>query len=179
MFKIYYPHEYAESVFSLDYQKILDRGYKAVIFDIDNTLTHHGEDSTPEIDALFQKIHSIGLQSLLLSNNSKKRIERFIRNIDTLYVEEADKPNPSGFLKAIEILGFKKSEILYIGDQIFTDVYGANKIGLDNILVKYLRYPDEKKIGIKRNLEKIILYFYEKNKKYRHRLGDIYCEKGN
>lgn len=177
MLNSYFPHEYAESVFAINYQKLYEMGYKAIIFDIDNTLTHHGKDSTPEIDALFQEIHGIGLQTLLLSNNSKARIERFLKNIDSLYIEEADKPHTAGFLKAIEMLGIQKKEAIYIGDQIFTDIYGANKSGIDNILVRYLRYPDEKKIGIKRNLEKIILKFYRLSKKSRHRLGDILIQK--
>ncbi len=173
MLKAYFPYEYAESVFTIDYQKLYKMGYKAILFDIDNTLTHHGEDSTPEIDALFQTIHSIGFKTLLLSNNNKARIERFIQNIDTLYIEEADKPRTAGFLKAIELLKIEKSEAIYIGDQIFSDIYGANKSGIANILVRYLRYPDEKKIGIKRNLEKIILMLYRFAKKYQHRLGEI------
>ena len=54
MFKILYPFEYSESVFQIDYNKLYNLGYRGVIFDIDNTLVHHGEDSTPEIDELFQ-----------------------------------------------------------------------------------------------------------------------------
>ena len=86
MFKILYPFEYAESVFAIDYEKLYRKGYRAVIFDIDNTLVHHGEDSTEEVDELFRSIHRTGLKTLLLSNNDEPRIRRFMRNIDTLAI---------------------------------------------------------------------------------------------
>ena len=63
MLKKFYPYEYVESVFSIDYQKLYDKGYKGVIFDIDNTLVHHGEDSTREVNELFKVIQNIGLKS--------------------------------------------------------------------------------------------------------------------
>lgn len=179
MFKMLYPYEYVESVFSIDYNKLYNKGYKSVIFDIDNTLVHHGEDSTKEIDELFRFIQSIGLKTFLLSNNDEDRIKRFCRNIDSLYISDAKKPNIENYLKAIEMMNIKKEEAVFIGDQIFTDIYGANKSGIDNILVKYIRYSNETKIGIRRNLEKIILKFYEFSKPYQNRIGDILLSSNN
>lgn len=176
MLKNYYPYEYAKSVFEIDYKKLYNLGYKAIIFDIDNTLVHHGEDSTPEVDALFREIHSTGLKTILLSNNTDERIERFIRNIDTPYIYDAHKPDTSGFFKAIEMLGVKKEEAVVIGDTTFTDIYGANKSGIASILVKFLQHESETKIGKKRQLEKIILKFYGMNKSCRNRIGDIFKE---
>ena len=68
----------------------------------------------------------------------------------------------------------QKGETVFIGDQIFTDIYGANKCGIANILVKYVTAEEETKIGIRRNLEKIILTLYRITKLYQHRLGDIH-----
>ena len=67
MLKKFYPYEYVDSVFVIDYEKIFRKGFRAVIFDIDMTLVPHGEDSTPEIDALFKNIHATGLKTLLLN----------------------------------------------------------------------------------------------------------------
>jgi len=174
MLKVFYPHEYVDSVFAIDFNKIIKKGYCGVIFDIDNTLVHHGTDSTKEIDDLFQEIHSIGLKTLLLSNNNEERIQRFLKNIDSLYICDADKPNVANYLKAVEMLGIQKKEAIYIGDQLFTDIYGANKCGIDSILVKYMRYASETKIGKKRTLEKIVLKLYQRNKTYTKRIGDIH-----
>ena len=174
MFKVLYPYEYVESVFSIDYSKLYSKGYRGILFDIDNTLVHHGEDSTKEVDELFQTIHSIGLKTLLLSDNNEERIKRFLKNIDSLYICDAKKPNVTNYLKAVEMMNIKKEEALFIGDQIFRDIYGANRSGIDNILVKYMRYEEETKIGIRRNIEKIILKFYKRNKLCQNRIGDIY-----
>ena len=168
----FYPYEYVESVFVLDYEKIYRKGFRGIIFDIDMTLVPHGEDSTPEVDALFKKIHAVGLKTLLLTNNDEARVKRFIKNIDTPYICDAAKPNPAAYLKAVEVLGIKREEAIYVGDQIFIDILGANKAGLASILVKYVTAYEETDIGIRRRLEKIILKFYSWSNS-RRRLGDI------
>ena len=157
MIKNFFPHQHVKSVFDIDYKNLYSLGHRGVIFDIDNTLVHHGEDSTPEIDDLFKKIHQIGLKTFLLSNNDTERIERFIRNIDTRYIPDADKPKVDNYYKALEILKLKKSEVIFVGDQLFTDIYGANKCGISNILVDFLRHEDETNFGKRRLLEKYIL----------------------
>jgi len=177
MFKKFYPYEYAESVFHIDYEKLFKLGYEAVIFDIDNTLVHHGADSTPEVDALFREIHNTGLKTLFLSNNNVERIERFLKNIDSPYIPYADKPKTEKYYKAVEMLGVDKDKIVVIGDQLFTDIYGANRCGMACILVKFLRRPGETKIGKKRMVEKLVLYFYSKNRKMQNRIGDIFKER--
>ncbi|MCL2294947.1 MAG: YqeG family HAD IIIA-type phosphatase [Spirochaetes bacterium] len=174
MLKVFYPHEYVESVFSIDYNSLYRKGYRGIIFDIDNTLVHHGEDSTKEIDELFQTIHNIGLKTLLLSDNTEERVKKFLKNIDSLYIHDAKKPSVTNCLKAVEMMNIKKEEAVVIGDQIFRDIYGANKSGIDSILVKYMRYQNETKIGIRRNAEKIVLKLYELNKSYQNRIGDIH-----
>ena len=175
MFSRFYPYEYINSVFVIDYEKIFRKGFRAVIFDIDMTLVPHGEDSTPEVDALFKNIQAAGLKTLLLTNNDEARVKRFIKNIDTLYICDAEKPNPAAYLQAVELLGIKRNEAIFIGDQIFTDILGANKAGIANILVKYVTAYEETNIGIRRRLEKIILKLYSLSS-YKNRLGDILKE---
>lgn len=178
MLKLFFPYEYAESVFAIDYAKLQQKGYRGVIFDIDNTLVHHGEDSTPEVDSLMAHIQSLGLKTFLLSNNNDERIRRFCRNIDTPYICLADKPLPGNYCKAVDQMGISRKEAVFVGDQIFTDILGANRSGIPSILVKYLCYPQETKIGIRRNLEKIILFCYRFSGRYRNRIGDIYLQEG-
>ena len=173
MFHLLFPFEYVDSVFSIDYDKLFQKGYKGVIFDIDMTLVPHGADSTKEIDELFKTIHKAGLKTLLLTNNSEERVKRFITNIDTLYLCDANKPDRDGYVKAIEMMGIRKNEAVFIGDQIFIDIYGANRCGIASILVKYVTAEIETNIGIRRNLEKVILKLYGVTKIYQHRLGDI------
>jgi predicted HAD superfamily phosphohydrolase YqeG len=60
----------------------------------------------------------------LLSNNNEERVKRFLKNIDSLYICDAKKPRTTNYLKAVEMMNIKKEEALFIGDQIFTDIYG-------------------------------------------------------
>ena len=173
MLKKFYPFERAKSVFAIDYNKLYEKGYRGLIFDIDNTLVPHGKDSTPQVDELFVQIQKAGLKTLLLSNNDEPRVKRFLKNIDSLYICDANKPAKEGYIKALEMLGFDKEKTICIGDQVFTDIYGANRCGIPNILVDYIKKPGETKIGIRRHLELIVLKFYSLRKKYRHRLGEI------
>lgn len=176
MLKNFYPYNYIDSVFVIDYEKLYRKGYKALIFDIDQTLVQHGEDSTKEVDSLFAYIHDLGFKTLLLSNNSDERIRDFIENIDTLYIPMADKPNPEGYLKALDMLGTSCKETIFIGDQVFTDILGANRSKIPSILVKFLRHEYEKRIGKKRQVERLVLACYKLSKTYQNRLGDIYKE---
>lgn len=173
MFRLFYPYEYVESVFTIDYEKLYSIGFRGIIFDIDNTLVPHGADSTAEVDAFFRNIQKIGFKTLLLSNNDEERILRFLRNIDSLYIKDAEKPKTAGYLDAIRMLQMPKDKIVFVGDQVFTDILGANRSGLASILVKFIGYKTETKIGIRRNLEKIILRFYSWNRSACHRLGGI------
>lgn len=174
MLRLFYPCEYAESVFSIDYEKLYKMGYRGILFDIDGTLVPHGNDSTEAVDALFRTIHEAGLKTLMLSNNSEERIRRFLKNIDSLYIYDAGKPHTASYDKAVKMLDLRKEETLCIGDQIFTDILGSNKSGIDSILVKFLCHENETKIGKRRTLEMVILWFYSKSRRYRNRLGDIY-----
>lgn len=179
MFKLFYPYEYVDSVFAIDYNKLYKNGYRGIIFDIDNTLVHHGDDSTKEIDNLFKTIQSMGFKTLLLSNNNEERVKRFLKNIDSLYICDADKPNVTNYLKAIEMMNIKKEEAVFVGDQIFTDILGANKSNIASILVKFIRLESETKIGKRRHIENMILKFYKKNKNLQNRLGGICIKEAN
>lgn len=173
MLERWYPTAHVPSVFAIDYEKLAALGYKGILFDIDNTLVHHGDDSTPEVDALFRHIHSLGLKTLLLSDNSAARIERFNRNIRTLFIAEAGKPDPAAYRRACAMLGLPPEQVVCVGDQLFRDIRGANSAGLDSILVDFIRLPGETHYGKKRVLEKAILWFYHRDPRRRGRLDGI------
>ena len=76
------------------------------------------------------------------------------------YIYKAGKPNPANYRKAMEQMGTDVTNTIFVGDQIFTDVYGANRAGIRTILVKPIHPKEEIQIVLKRYLEKIVLYFY-------------------
>lgn len=172
MRRILYPYEWAESVFSIDYEKLYALGLRGIVFDIDNTLVPHGKDSTPEVDQLFRDLGAMGFKTLVLSNNSEERVLRFLANIDAPYVCNAEKPDPAGFLRAVELLGLPGEQVVFIGDTLFTDVVGANRCGFVSILVQYIKKPGERRIGIRRRLEKLVLWCY-RHSRYQRRLGGV------
>jgi len=162
--EIFYPDEYVESAYSIDYQKYFDEGYRGVIFDIDNTLVPHGAPADARAVELFQKLGKIGFKSCLISNNKESRVRMFNKDIATLYIFNAHKPSKRGFLDAVRLMGTDLETTLFVGDQLFTDVYGARRAGLHNILVKPIHPKEEIQIVLKRKLERIVLWSYRRSK---------------
>ncbi len=83
-----------------------------------------------------------------------------MKNIDTLFIAEAGKPSADGFLRALSLLGCGKDQAMVVGDQLFTDIRGANRAGLRSILVKYIGHEKREWKGFRRYLEAVILFFY-------------------
>lgn len=177
MLSLLFPDLYLDSVFSINYRDLYAAGYRGIIFDIDGTLVPHGADATEAIEALFREIQAIGFQTLLLSNNGVERIERFLKNIDSMYIANGDKPKTAGYTRAIEALALPKNEVVFIGDQLFTDILGANRSGIDNILVYFIPQPGETALGKRRTLEKMLLRLYCRLPRHKSRLENI-CTTG-
>ena len=93
----------------------------------------------------------------------------FNEEIQTNYIFNAHKPSTKNYKKGMEIMGTTTENTIFIGDQLFTDVYGAKRAGIRNILVKPIHPKEEIQIVLKRYLEKIVLYFYQKEKKNQKR----------
>ncbi len=163
----FYPDEWRESSYGLPYEEWYERGYRGIIFDIDNTLVPHGAPATKEAIRFFKKLRRIGFQTCLLSNNRKSRVEPFAEAVGSAYIANAHKPSTGNYLKACEVMGISRDEAVFVGDQLFTDVYGAKRSGIYQILVKPIHPKEEIQIVLKRKLEKIVLYFYRKDQRKR------------
>ena len=136
-----------------------------MIFDIDNTLVPHGAPADERAKKLFARLEKIGFQSCLLSNNQEPRVKMFNQDIQTNYIYNAHKPSTKNYVKAMEKMGTNKENTLFVGDQLFTDVWGAKRAGIRNILVKPIHPKEEIQIVLKRYLERIVLFFYKKEQK--------------
>ncbi len=162
MFQRFYPEQCAKSAYSINYQELYNKGFRGLLFDIDNTLVKHGEDATKEAIALFKQLKKLGFRLCLISNNQVERVERFNKDIQVQYIYNAHKPSRKNYLKAMELMGTDVSNTMFIGDQLFTDVYGASRAGMHNILVEPIDKKEEIQIVFKRYLEKVVLYFYRR-----------------
>ena len=170
MFKIFYPKRIADSAYAIDYEELYEEGYRGLIFDIDNTLVEHDADASPEAIELISRLRESGFKVCLISNNDKERVERFNRDIKTDYIYNGKKPLKKNYYKAMEKMGTNKNTTVFIGDQLFTDVWGANRVGLMTYFVKPISPREEVQIVLKRKLERIVLRFYRK---------DMMKDKGN
>lgn len=164
MIKNFYPKEDAESAYSIEYERLYENGYRSIIFDIDNTLVKHGAPATEEAIALVDRLRRMGFAVCFLSNNGEKRVGEFCDKVDAAYIYKAGKPKKKGYVAAMKLLGATMDQTISIGDQIFTDIWGANRSGIYTILVKPIDKKEEFQIVLKRKLEKIILHFYRKKK---------------
>ncbi|HHT97268.1 MAG TPA: YqeG family HAD IIIA-type phosphatase [Clostridiales bacterium] len=165
MFRKFYPKNYAESTYDINYQKLYQNGYRGIIFDIDNTLVEHGADANKKAIELFEQLKNIGFKACLISNNNEERVTRFNTDIKMPYIYNGKKPSSKNYIKAMEMMETNIDNTVFIGDQLFTDIYGANRIGMMNYAVKPISPKEEIQIVIKRKLEKIVYHFYFKHKK--------------
>lgn len=163
MFEMFFPDKYVASTYRIDFEKLYKEGYRGLIFDIDNTLVPHGESADDRAVALFSRLKEIGFRCCLISNNQEPRVKMFNRDIKVDYVYDAHKPSTKNYVKAMEIMGTDRSNSLFIGDQLFTDVWGAKRAGIRNILVKPIHPKEEIQIVLKRYLERIVLHFYKRS----------------
>ena len=164
MLKKFYPSEIAPSTYSIDFNKLYQEGYRGILFDIDNTLVEHGSDASKEAIELFQKLKEIGFQVCLISNNKQARVERFNQAVNVNYIYDAHKPSGKNYRKAMELMNTTSDNTVFVGDQLFTDVYGANLVGMRTFLVEPISPKEEIQIVLKRYLEKIVLFFYHRRK---------------
>ncbi len=156
-----YPGEYLESTYRIDFDKLYKNGYRGVIFDIDNTLVPHGAPADEQAISLFTHLKELGFSCMLLSNNKEPRVKPFAEAVGAQYLYKAGKPKPSVYRRAMQELETDTTNTLFVGDQIFTDVMGANLAGIRTILVKPIHPKEEIQIVLKRFLEKPIIGCYK------------------
>ncbi len=160
-----YPKEYVDSTYEIDFEGLYKKGYRGVIFDIDNTLVPHGAPADERAIAFFQRMHEMGYATLMLSNNKEPRVKMFCEAVNAPYIYKGGKPKIEGYHKAMEVMGTTVENTLFVGDQIFTDVWGANRAGIYSFLVKPIHPKEEIQIVLKRYLEKIVLFCYKRYKR--------------
>lgn len=150
-------HYKFQNVMEITPENLKNAKVKAILIDIDNTLSFHGsQEPYPGVQNWIKRIQGEGIPIIAISNNKKARIEPFANKLGLPFIEEGAKPLPNGFLKACKKLNVKPAETAVIGDQIFTDVLGGNIIGAKVFLTVPLGPDTDKFIKFKRFFEKYI-----------------------
>ena len=161
-----YPKEYLNSVKDITLDLLNKNNIKGLILDVDNTLISLDRKMPAGVADWAKKLKEKGRKSWILSNSHKiDTIDQVAKIIDVPYIFFAKKPLKSGFLRAKDLLKLDNENIAVVGDQIFTDVLGANRCEMFSILVKPIQEKDYLLTRIKRPLEKYIIKRYEKAKR--------------
>lgn len=164
MLECFYPDLYMSSTYRIDFERYYEKGYRGVIFDIDNTLVPHGAPADDRARALFKELQEMGMNTCLMSNNKEPRVASFAGEVGSGYLFKAGKPRRRGYEEAMKQMGTARQATLFVGDQIFTDIYGANRAGIKSILVKPIDPKEEIQIVLKRIPERMVLWFYKRGR---------------
>ena len=164
LFKNFYPDYTFERVENITYDLLSKLGIKLVLMDMDNTLIDSKGEYTKELKKWIKDIKGKGIKLYIVSNSfSEKTVKRIAKELGLQYFYKASKPSLKGFKKVCDNFpDIKKEEILMIGDQLFTDVWGGNRFNIRTILVKRVNKKEIILTRVKRPFERMILNHYYK-----------------
>ena len=163
MLSRFYPNEYCQSVFNIDYIRLREQ-FDTLIFDIDNTLAFYDvAEPTKELVSFFAGLSQKGFKICLLSNGREQRVKKFNEKLSLVFISHAKKPGQKGLVRALGLLAATADGAVIIGDQLFTDIWCGNRSGLHSILVRPLSDREEWFVKLKRIPEKLVLHFYRKS----------------
>ena len=152
------PNFLLDNIYCLTDDFLCKNNIRGIIFDIDNTLVGFTVKKPDEKIADFIKnLKDKGIKIAIASNNNQNRVSTFCENLDIPYVWRACKPLPFSLLKIKKMMKIKCKNIALVGDQVFTDVWGANICGMTSVMVDIIDTKETLLFKIKRALEKPII----------------------
>ena len=155
--EIYVPDIYQENIYKIDYEVLISRGIKCLIFDLDNTLIKIREiNVNDDIKKLFQKLKKKGFKILITSNSIKTRVKPIAEELKIDYISNCKKPNIERINEYIKTSKFGLDEIAIIGDSMMDDVVCGNTIGITTILLDQISKMEFPLARIRRIKEKRI-----------------------
>ena len=152
------PNCYVKDVYSINYEDLYQRGYHNIVFDVDNTLLPVNDTNVPQsLIELFEYLKNGGFNICVVSNNEEERVKYPADKLGVLYLSKANKPNKEAFDRALDILESGSNDTIMVGDQMLSDIKGANGYGLYTILVDPLEDKYDIKTGTSRVLQNIMI----------------------
>jgi hypothetical protein len=152
---LFRPTEALRTILDITPEMLGRMGIKALLLDVDNTLaTHNSPTPIMGLDKWISDMKAHGIKLIIISNNHAERVSGFAESIGIDYIAESAKPLPIGASKALKQLNLPKENICAVGDQIFTDILGANIFGIKSIFVYPIEFESSTPFKIKRFIEK-------------------------
>jgi len=137
------PDIYQKSIYTINYNKLKENGIKCLLFDLDNTIAPHSViEPTNKVIELFDNLKEMGFKIIIFSNAPYNRITPFKEKLCVDSCALCCKPSKRKFLKVLKIFNYDLSEVAIIGDQLFTDILGGNRVGITTILVNPISRND-------------------------------------
>lgn len=160
LFKLLFPKQHLESIFELDPDELRSLGIRGIIADMDNTLVPWNDRTVqPRLTRWLNGLKVEGFRLCIVSNNTADRGAQLARELDIPAFWYAVKPRRRAFRKALRELKLSAAEVAVIGDQIFTDVLGGNRMGLYTILVTPISDKEFIWTRLMRRFERMVLNY--------------------
>jgi len=157
------PDMYQKSIYAIDYKNLKKIGIKCLCFDLDNTLAPPMVHTpTTNCINLIEELIDMGFKVIIISNNTKKRIAPFKDGLKLDSMPLAFKPSGRPYKRILSKYGFDESEVAVIGDQLLTDIFGGNRMGITTILVNPKSRIDETTTKIIRPIERRVMKYLTK-----------------
>lgn len=160
---LFLPNYFVNHFSEITPDMLHEKGYQAVMIDLDNTLVAYDEaDSNEEVNAWFKQLDESDIKIMIVSNGKFDRVSHFSEPENFIYIDSARKPFSKGFMRAIRAFGVYPHETLMIGDQLLTDVLGSRRIGVDSALVRPIKDKDALATKFNRFIESLIMKQFER-----------------
>lgn len=158
---ILFPKTYIKSVKNIDIDFLNKNNIKAIILDVDNTLIDYYKNMPEGTKEWCERLKNENIKFCIVSNSNKEqKVSNVAKTLNIPYIFFAKKPLKNGLKKAAKILKTDYENIAVVGDQIFTDVLGANRMKMYSILVEPILEKDLLITVLKRPIENFIIKKY-------------------
>lgn len=158
---IFKPNRIVRRVYSLTPEMLAEMGVKGIILDVDNTLsTHHAQQPLDGVTEWVALMRKSGIKLVILSNAHSDRVRPFADKLGIDYISLGLKPLPNGVFRALGRLGLDRAEVLLVGDQLFTDMLGANLAGVRGVLVEPAQLESGWSFRLRRRAERPLIKKY-------------------
>ncbi len=154
---LFAPDMYQQSVYKINYNKLKIQGIKCLLFDLDNTLVSYKEHEPSKKLKEFMALLSEDFKVIIISNNTKERVRPFKEGLNVDAAHSSKKPLKTKYKKILSLYKYKANEIACIGDQIMTDILGANRNQMLSILVNSVGSEEPINTKFNRFWERLVL----------------------
>jgi len=154
---IFRPRIWVKNVLSIDKAFLEEHGIDALILDLDNTLSMHGDPAAEQgIPEWLDSMRALGVKMMVVSNNTNRRVAPLAAKLGLDFTANGAKPLTFGLNKALKRLGTARDRTAVVGDQIFTDIMGGNFAKMPTVLVEPFHIEKGLLFKIKRGAESLV-----------------------